>query len=65
VRGETKADSDIDILVEIESDIRLLAFVGLKIEGEEALGKKVDLVEYTTIKPFIKERILSGQVVIL
>ncbi|GAI56487.1 unnamed protein product [marine sediment metagenome] len=54
-----------DILVEIESDMSLLDFVGLKIEVEEALGKKVDLVEYSTIKPLIKERILSEQVVIL
>ena len=65
VRGEAEADSDIDILVEIESDMSLLDFVGLKIEIEEALGKKVDLVEYSTIKPLIKERILSEQVVIL
>jgi len=43
----------------------LLDFRGLKIEIEEALGKKVDLVEYSTIKPLIKERILSQQVVIL
>jgi len=65
VRGEAKADSDIDILVEIENDMSLLDFGGLKIEVEEALGKKVDLVEYSTIKPLIKERILSEQVVIL
>jgi len=65
VRGKAEADSDIDILVEIESDMSLLDFVGLKIEVEEALGKKVDLVEYSTIKPLIKERILSEQVVIL
>ena len=65
VRGEAEASSDIDILVEIEGDMSLLDFVGLKIEIEEALGKKVDLVEYSTIKPLIKERILSEQVVIL
>lgn len=64
-RGEAKITSDVDILVEIESDISLLDFVGLKIEIEEALGGKVDLVEYSTIKPLIKERILSEQVVIL
>jgi hypothetical protein len=64
-RGEADANSDIDILVEIENDMSLLDFVGLKIEIEEALGKKVDLVEYSTIKPLIKERILREQVVIL
>ena len=65
VREEMKEDSDVDILVEIEKDISLLDFVGLKLEVEEALGKKVDLVEYDTIKPLLRERILSEQVVIL
>ena len=65
VRGEMREDSDIDILVEIEKDISLLDFVGLKLEIEEALGKKVDLVEYNTIKPLLRERILNEQVTIL
>lgn len=65
VRGEMKEDSDIDILVEIEEDISLLDFVGLKQEIEEEIGKRVDLVEYNTIKPILKERILNEQVVIL
>jgi predicted nucleotidyltransferase len=58
-------ESDIDILVEIEKDISLLDFVGLKLELEDALNRKVDLVEYSTIKPLIRERILSQQEIIL
>ncbi|NWF77695.1 MAG: nucleotidyltransferase family protein [Chloroflexi bacterium] len=65
VRGEATAESDIDILVDVRNDMSLLDFVGLKIEIAEALDKNVDLVEYNTIKPLIKERILSEQVVIL
>jgi predicted nucleotidyltransferase len=65
VRGEMKEDSDIDILVEIEKDISLLDFVGLKLEIEETLGRKVDLVEYNTIKPLLREKILKEQVIIL
>jgi predicted nucleotidyltransferase len=65
VRGEMREDSDIDILVEIEDGISLLDFVGIKLEIEEALGKKVDLVEYNTIKPLLKERIIKEQVGIL
>ena len=65
VRGENKKSSDIDILVEIEKDISLLDFVGLKLDIEEVLGSKVDLVEYNTIKPLLKERILKEQVIIL
>lgn len=65
IREEMREDSDIDILVEIEKDISLLDFVGLKLEIEEALGRKVDLVEYDTIKPLLRERILNEQVVLL
>ena len=64
-KGEAKTSSDVDILVEIKSDMSLLDFIGIKIELEEALKMKVDLVEYETIKPFIREKILSEQVAIL
>ena len=66
VRGEPDKESDIDILVEIDNDdMSLLDFVGLKLELEEALGRKVDLVEYSTIKPLLRERILGEEVGIL
>lgn len=65
VRGKVKKNSDIDILVEIKKDISLLDFVGLKLEIEEALGRKVDLVEYHTLKPFIREKALKEQLAIL
>jgi len=66
VRGEAREDSDLDILVEIErDDISLLDFVGIKLELEEALDRRVDLVEYCTIKPLIRERILREEVPIL
>ncbi|MBO8180207.1 MAG: nucleotidyltransferase family protein [Archaeoglobus sp.] len=64
VRGEMKESSDIDILVEIEKDISLLDFVALKLELEEKLGRKVDLIEYNTIKLRLGKRILKEQVVI-
>ena len=65
VRGEENKESDIDILVEIVDRMSLLDFVGLKLELEEALGQRVDLGEYSTIKPMIKEQILSEEVSIL
>jgi predicted nucleotidyltransferase len=65
VRGEAREESDIDILVEIESRMSSLDFVGLKLELEEALGKPVDLGEYSVIKPIIKEQILEEEVPIL
>lgn len=65
MRGEDTEKSDVDILVEIEERMSLLDFVGLKLELEESLGIKVDLGEYSTIKPIIKEQILSEEVAIL
>lgn len=65
-RGEQKKDSDIDILVEInDKNLSLLGFVGIKIKLEDNLGKKVDLVEYSEIKPQIKQRVLKEQVKII
>lgn len=67
VRGENKKGSDIDILVEIPKNMKfsLLDFVGLKLELEDTLGKKVDLVEYVTIKPRIRNTILNEEVKII
>ena len=65
VTGQMRADSDIDILVQIDEDISLLDFVGLKLELQDVLKRKVDVVEYDTIKPFLRESILSEQQVIL
>ena len=65
IRGEMTPDSDIDILVDIEKDISLLDFVGIKLELEEALNRKVDLGEYNTIKPLLRERIMKEQEIIL
>ena len=65
VRNQIKPDSDIDILVQIDKDINLLDFIGLKINLEQELNRKVDVVEYDTIKPLLRESILKEQMVIL
>jgi uncharacterized protein len=64
-RGDSNKKSDVDILIELPADISLLGFAGIKIELEEALGRKVDLVEYAAIKNVIKESIMREQVSIL
>jgi len=56
-------ESDIDILVELGKKMSLLDFVGLKLELEDKLNKKVDLVQYKTLKPSIKDFILKDQLV--
>lgn len=65
VKGSSLEDSDIDILVELADELSLFDFIGLKNELEDSIEKKVDLVEYETIKEPLKEAILAEQVPIL
>jgi predicted nucleotidyltransferase len=64
-RNQMHPDSDVDILVQIDRDINLLDFVGLKLDLETELKRNVDVVEYDSIKPFLREKILKEQKVIL
>lgn len=61
-RGNVTPDSDVDILVELGTPISLLDFVGIKLELEDALEKKVDLVEYEALKVGLKENILNEEI---
>jgi hypothetical protein len=49
-RGEARADSDVDVLVEVDSSIGL-RFVDLAADLERAVGRRVDLVSRRAIKP--------------
>jgi len=63
-RGEQKKKSDIDILVKPKKGMGY-DFFGLAIELEEKLGKKVDLISYDSISPYLKEYILKDEVRII
>jgi len=65
VRGEQKKDSDIDILVEFKGKKSLLDLAGLKIELEDTLQRKVDVLTYNSLHPLLRDRILKEQKVIL
>ena len=64
-RGEDREDSDIDILVEFEAGKSLLDLAGLKIELEELLGRRVDLLTFNSLHPLLKDKILKEQKPIL
>ena len=63
-RGEEKEKSDIDILIELEKHLSLFDVIGIKLELEKAIEKKIDLVEYETIRPELKEIILKDEILI-
>lgn len=65
VRGEATEESDIDLLIEFEGRRSLLDLVGLKLELQELLKRKVDVLTYDSLHPLLKESILSEQEVIL
>jgi len=58
-RNKAKKNSDIDLLVEIKKNISLLDFSALKQELQQTLNRQVDLVEYSQIKPMLKQSILE------
>jgi len=67
VKREQKKKSDVEILIKqlTNEKFSLLDLYGLKIELEEDLRKKVDLVSCKYIHPTLKKRILSSEVKII
>ena len=55
-RGEAREDSDVDVLVDVDSSIGL-RFVDLAADIERAVGRRVDLVSRRAIKPSLWARI--------
>jgi uncharacterized protein len=58
-RGEQRKKSDIDIL--IKYDKSLLKLVGIEMELEKILNKKVDLLTYGGINPLLKKKIIDEE----
>jgi predicted nucleotidyltransferase len=65
VKGEATEESDIDLLIEFEGRKSLLDLAGLKLDLQELLRRRVDVLTYKSLHPLLKERILSEQEVIL
>jgi hypothetical protein len=63
-RGEEKKNSDVDILIETSKPMGF-AFAGIQFKLEKKLGKKVDLLTYNSIHPFLKNRILLEEIKII
>jgi predicted nucleotidyltransferase len=51
-RGEERQDSDVDILVELEPEVGILAFSELRRDLSDILGLPVDLVTPGGLKSF-------------
>ena len=62
VRGDADSNSDIDILVELPKDSDLFDLIALQQKLESLLKKKVDIGTYRSIKPILRDRIMSEQI---
>ena len=63
-RGETRVDSDIDVLVDLDPDrpMGIFEYAGLKLYIGELLGGAGDVVNRKTLKPLLRDAILTEAV---
>ena len=61
-RGEADAESDLDLLVNMEPDRSLLDLGGLLMDLQDLLGCKVDVVTEDGLRDRIRERVLREAV---
>jgi len=66
VRGEAGPDSDVDIVVEFDpaAAVTLTGFARLRQDLEDALGRPVDLAEWRTLKPRVRQAAERDAVVV-
>ncbi len=57
-RGDARADSDVDFLVDLDDGRSLLDLGGLLMDLQEFLGCRVDIVTEKGLRPRIRERVL-------
>jgi predicted nucleotidyltransferase len=58
-RGDARADSDLDLLIKLDSSRSLLDLIAIQQDLEDLLGCKVDVVTENGLSPYIRERVLA------
>jgi predicted nucleotidyltransferase len=61
-RGEDRATSDIDLLVDMDADCSLLDLVGFQQAVSAALGRPADVLTERAISPYLIERVVREAV---
>ena len=57
-RGDSRVDSDVDFLIELEPERSLLDIVAIKQDLEDLLQMKVDVVTESAVSPYIRRDIV-------
>lgn len=63
-RGDDAASSDIDLLVDLDHDVRLVALAGLERELADLLGARVDVIPADSLRPELRDQVLSEAIVL-
>lgn len=58
-RGDANADSDIDLLVELQPGVSGLALGGMLVDVEALLGRRADVLTVGFLPPGLRERVLQ------
>jgi predicted nucleotidyltransferase len=56
-RDQARAGSDVDLLVDLPQGTSLLEHSALKLELEDLLQQKVDLIRRRNLKPSLRQRV--------
>jgi uncharacterized protein len=59
LREEAGPASDVDLLVDLDRDLSLIDYAELRLRLCDLLGRDVDLVQRSHLKPFLRDAILS------
>ena len=64
-RGEQTRTSDVDLLVDLPTDMSLLDVIDLESSLAAVIGRNVDLIDYAAIKPRLRPYIMHDHIPIL
>jgi predicted nucleotidyltransferase len=63
-RGDARPDSDVDVLVEIDPEMRIgmFGYAGIGLDLADLMGRKVDIAQAKTLKPLVKDEVLREKI---
>lgn len=60
-RNDYTENSDIDLILQLDKDKNLFDLAEIKVDLEEKFNRKVDVLTFNSINPFLKDIILKEQ----
>ena len=63
-RGESRPDSDLDLLVDLEPGRSLLDLIAAKQDIEDLLGRRIDIVTERSLSPYIRDSVSQESILL-